>query len=992
MKLMGLCLIAGVLLATALGAQENPFSEGSLLHLDFNQDVDGRFVDAQSGLACEVKGTARKQDGAVQISQFTAFSVPEFDASEIVEDLTLSAWVAPSERPNAYQTLLYKGKRQGAAVQEIHFFLSLFAGRPELKFKDENGRWRGIMRNGDFFSIPGSDSVPLADVPALDTLRWNHVAATFTRGEIALYVNGEKTLSGGAGADHLVPNEYPLMIGEAQAVSGPRSYLFIGLMDDVRIYSRAMPAEEIAGLYEHERQGKPDGPLQIEKPLPEGYDPEFKTKLPLVAAYEQNMPHGLDGREPVVSEIKSVAGLPSLYVNGRPVYAMAMMPEPYASDELVTLSCRDFAAAGVDLYSEIFWSWSTPGDGCSGWWLGEGEYDFARMDRRIEAIVRGNPRALIFPRVKLNPPNWWLKAHPDEIARDADGKTGQQASLASELWEAAYEKMLRDVIRHMESSDYAGHILGYHPAGGRASEWFWWGTSGRVDFSPSAKTSWRGWLRDQYGDDVEALREAWGDQAATFESAEPPSPQERLDTLHGVFRHPVKQRPVIDYRRFLSDKVSRNIDRSCRIVKEETGGKKIAGVFYGYSTYCHNQDGFQGLEAVLNSPHVDFLASPTAYDRRRGGEVGGHISAYNGSYRLHNKLYWDEVDTRTHLYPGHVGYRTDDLDETLAVHQRAVGYSLTKGTNLWWFLLAGNPTFHQAEVMEDIARLRNACEDAVDKGREPVAQVAVFADEDSMHLAPGDVRFRSALLRETMNELGCMGAPYDVYLLPDIAHPDLPEYKLYIFLNAFRVDEELRDTIKRTVRRDGKTAAWVYAPGYVKEDGFDVAGIAEMTGIRVQMIDGECQAALTVTARDHDITRSAAPQRDDKWQISPVFVVDDPSAIVLGTTAGRPSLAVSEFASHRSVYSMLPLKRDLLQGLCRYAGVHVYSESSDPFFAGAGYAMIHTATHGLKRILLPEKADVVELVTGQEVGKGLSVIEEHLPAGVTRIYRLGEME
>ena len=80
-------------------------------------------------------------------------------------------------------------------------------------------------------------------------------------------------------------------------------------------------------------------------------------------------------------------------------------------------------------------------------------------------------------------------------------------------------------------------------------------------------------------------------------------------------------------------------------------------------------------------------------DYRRGGDPGTLISTYDGSYRLHNKLYWDEVDTRTHLCTSLVHYRTATLDETVAVLQRSFGYSLTKGTGLWWFLLAGNATF-----------------------------------------------------------------------------------------------------------------------------------------------------------------------------------------------------------------------------------------------------------------------------------------------------------
>lgn len=992
MTLMPAILIAASLFASSACAQDDPFAEGRRLWLPLNELVEGRFADPATGAACEVTGAPRMQDGAVLVSQFSTLSIPEIDLGDVVDEITLSAWIAPAQQPRSYETIIYKGRRQGPEDQQIHFFLSLFDGRPEFKYMDERGAWKGIMRNADVFPIAGAQPVPLAQVPAVQAHRWNHVAATFNRGRVSLYLNGEETLSGVTDTPRLVPNDHPLRIGEAHAQSGPRAFIFTGLISDMRLYDRALPAEELRRLYEHERAGKPEEALTIARPLPEGYDPEFRTKLPLVEAYERRLPDIPPRTEPVEAVVREHNGAPTLHVNGRPVYGMAMMPEPYASDDLIHLSCRDFAAAGVDIQSEILWSWMTPRDGCHGWWPGEGEYDFARIDRRIRAMITANPRALIFPRVKLNPPGWWLEAHPDELAVDAEGRGGRQASLASELWADTYERMLRDMIRHMEASDYAPHIIGYHPAGGIASEWFWWMstsiTASVQDFSPAAVTSWRSWLAARYGGDVEALRRVWGDAGATFETAAPPSPREVNATHHGVFRHPVEGRKAMDYRRFLSDMVSRNIIRSCRIVKEETGGRKIAGVFYGYSMYTTNMDGFQGLEAVLSSPHVDFLAAPTAYDQRRGGQVGGHISAYTASYRLHNKLYWDEVDTRTHLYPGQEAYRTDTLDETLAVLQRAVGYSLTKGTSLWWFLLAGNATFHQAEVMDEIARLRGACEEALGRSRAPVAEVAVFADEDNMHFAPGDASFRRTLLRDTLDELERMGAPHDMYLLPDIADPRLPDYKLYIFLNAFRVDERLREAIREKAGRDGATAVWVYAPGYVQEEGFDAEGIAEITGIRVRAVEGRAPAELTPTDSGHVITQAAPATREERWELSPIFEVDDAEATVLATTAGRPSLAVREFGDRSSVYSLLPLKREVLQGLCRHAGVHVYSETFDAFSASAGYAMLHTITPGLKRIVLPAPADVRELVTGRETGAGMDVIEEELPAGVTRLYRL----
>ena len=257
-----------------------------------------------------------------------------------------------------------------------------------------------------------------------------------------------------------------------------------------------------------------------------------------------------------------------------------------------------------------------------------------------------------------------------------------------------------------------------------------------------------------------------------------------------------------------------------------------------------------------------------------------------------------------------------------------------------------------------------------------------------MYYTGGDYATISALLTKTLDEAAVMGAPYDVYLMSDIADPALPDYKLYIFLNAFKIDEEQRRSIEAVVRREGRTAVWVYAPGYVTETGFDEESMAALTGIAIRARDEDAPCELTITAPDHVIVAAAPAERRQNLTMSPSFEVDDAAATVLGTTEGRATLVVREFEDWRSVYSMLPLRREILQGLCRYAGIHVYSETFDPFFANTSYAMIHTSTEGDKRIVLPGAADVTELVTGSEIGTGISVIEERLPAGVTRIYRM----
>ena len=983
---VGIIYLATIACATtALSADA---TDDCILHLDFDKIVDNGFVCRASGSRCRVDGRALVQQGALRSTPYQAVFVPEVASLTGREQLTLSAWVAPVKTPQSYETILYRGKRRGPAIQQVHFSLCLFSGRPELKFKDESGKWQGIMRNGDAFIVPGQKPVPLSQVPRVRPRRWSHVAATFDRGEVVLFLNGEAILSARCPVDHLVPSSEPLMIGEAQSLAGPRAYYFPGLIDDVRVHNRALTHDKVARMYRDDRQRRPERELKIAPIMPPGYDPGFKTKLPLVEAYKQRVGELATRPKPVTSAVRPFRGAPTLHVDGRPVYAMAMMPEPYVSNELITHSCRDFAAAGVDLYSEIFWSWMTPGDGCSGWWLGPGRYDFDKIDRRIGAIVKANPRALIFPRIKLNPPTWWLKAHPDEVARLADGTSGKQASLASELWEETYERMLRDVVRHMETSDYAGHIVGYHPAGGRASEWFWWGKNGHMDYCPSAQRRFRKWLSERNRGDVAALRRAWGNDAVTFDSAKPPTLEFRQTTEHLFFRHPRRAAAIIDYRRFLSEMTSRNIVRSCRIVKEETGGKKFAGVFYGYSTYCVSQTGFRGLRRVLDSPHVDFLCSPTAYDRRRGKDAGTYVSAYTASYRLHNKLYWDEVDTRTHLCPTLVHYRTATLPETQSVLERAFGYTLTKGTGLWWFLLAGNATFHQAEVMDAVTTMKRAGDAAMGSDLTPTSEVAVFADEPSMLYANTNFPLRRALLRDTIDELACMGAPSDMYLLSDIGHPRLPEYKLYVFLNAFKVDGPTRQAIHARVRTKNRTAVWVYAPGYITDDGFDEKSMQALTGISLRAHEESVNASLSLTDAKHAITAEAPRQAERPFPVGPVFSVEDPEATILARTGARASLAVREFPAWRSVYSMLPLSREIFLGLCRYAGVHVYSETFDPFAANKSFVMIHTAAAGTKRIVLPGAHDVSDVLSGRTVAIDARVIEERLPAGVTRSYRI----
>ncbi|MCA0755991.1 GH32 C-terminal domain-containing protein [Paenibacillus sp. N4] len=163
------------------------------------------------------------------------------EAPKLDDAFTISAWVAPRS---------YEWGAEGR--------LSAIVNRHDREAAE--GFVLGMFRHGSWSLQLGASGrwyeLWCRDRP-LEKGKWSHVAATFSREEAAmkLYLNGEQVAERAmpAGTAMSPSDSADLLIGKnnqaAVLAEAFRHNMFDGLMDDVRIYSRALTVVEIASAY-----------------------------------------------------------------------------------------------------------------------------------------------------------------------------------------------------------------------------------------------------------------------------------------------------------------------------------------------------------------------------------------------------------------------------------------------------------------------------------------------------------------------------------------------------------------------------------------------------------------------------------------------------------------------------------------------------------------------------------------------------------------------
>ncbi len=482
----------------------------------------------------------------------------------------------------------------------------------------------------------------------------------------------------------------------------------------------------------------------------------------------------------VISRVKDRAGVPSLYINGRPFTPIAYMTYLEQFGEY-----GSFAEKGYDFFSfpVLF----------SGRWINSAadmppfkkgifdekdNPDFSLFDEGVKRILEKCPDAYIFPRVNISMPLWWEEEHPDDV--NIKNGASCRESMYSSVWREAAAKMLRRFTDYVINSEFSSHIAGYQIAGGNTEEWFHFDLNAGT--CKNAEKPFTEFLKKNYPE-------------TEYRGLPDLSHLDKKTAYHD-------DGYLARFLEFANSSVASAISYFARVIKEETGGNSAVGTFYGYSLEVPSPLwGTHSLKTLLEDKNIDFICSPCSYFEGRNPDADWTEMYPADSVKLHGKMCFQECDIRTNLtqfliekdisldpkrlYTSPIWKGPETKSESINLLRRVFCRQLIKGNGLWWFDMWGG-WYNDTDIMDEMKRLRDIYAAGIgyaDRGSK--AQIAAFVDE-GVYAYTGDspVRGTASYQRKA---LGISGTPYDIY---DVYDFDCVKdrYKAVIFLSPMKTE------------------------------------------------------------------------------------------------------------------------------------------------------------------------------------------------------------
>ena len=231
--------------------------KGLIAYYSFDNILHDKLYDGSgnghSGILHNVKIVEGIEGEAAEFNGNAYIDLGDSLTGHILDEVTVSAFIKPQYnkpepgRPEWPNMIFYDGS-------DGEFQLVMYYDRVEFKVKLNDGNWYAVS-----YKIPKLNE-------------WYHVAGVYSRfkGALKLYVNGdlvdEKKIPSLPLYDPTKFGEYNPTIGAFCSDKGDHWSYYIGAIDELRIYDKALSYEEIKELYSEVRKNPQPKIVDVEYP------------------------------------------------------------------------------------------------------------------------------------------------------------------------------------------------------------------------------------------------------------------------------------------------------------------------------------------------------------------------------------------------------------------------------------------------------------------------------------------------------------------------------------------------------------------------------------------------------------------------------------------------------------------------------------------------------------------------------------------------------
>ena len=308
-----------------------PFSEGS-----GSTSADSSANGNRAQLTGDTRwSTSGKFGGALVLEGGSdGAAVPAGDSLNVTNGLTIEAWIHPAAVAGHPMVLMRE-----AAGEEGAYSLGLAGNKGGLsaRIRTTNGLFAATVANA---AVPPN--------------AWTHVAATYDGTQLRVYRNGIEVGSTRASGS-IVRSTKPLWLGR-----GAKGDALSGVLDEVRVYNRALQAAELAA--DMAIPADDVTPPTITSTLPASAAPAFDPRLPIVAHVSMPLAPASITSSTVVVRDSVNAAVPVSAIYRMQDNSIAITPTVMLAERstyTVTVTTGVANNAGVALQNPYSWSFTT---------------------------------------------------------------------------------------------------------------------------------------------------------------------------------------------------------------------------------------------------------------------------------------------------------------------------------------------------------------------------------------------------------------------------------------------------------------------------------------------------------------------------------------------------------------------------------------------------------------------------------------------------------